>query len=709
MKIIRFIFYFLIFSIIITTTSTTQCQTLYWQSITSDISVHDILYDGEQNLYFTGYAAGNYFYRSTDLGATWTRLGNGSLGLYRIAIDSIGVLWGGNDVDGGIYKSTDQGDNWTLSLASNDKIFSITVSPNNWIWAGTYDGKVVYSSDGGDSWLANTFANDILWSIAANNLNNVFAGSGDGEIYRTTNLGADWELVYDAALPLSIWGIVIDDSNHIYANKWSTRLISTNNGESWSEISGTQLEFLFMDKYHNFYAGPGYRSLDNCLSWSYIGPSGSDYPSAFAFVDSLVFAATNSGVFLYDPSYQPYIGENYFPLALGNKWQFNKRCNNHFAGNAIYYVDRDTIIASERYFLLQGEVNDWVRYDKENNKFLLNWNDQDYIIMDYTLNEGSTVQHILFNTHEIKNATIVEPIFISIFDSVYYSKGNFWAEEGGPGSSWGSHTYYSEKLGETNEESFSSAPGWTYEYCVRKMIRAILFDSSGVNYYSDHVKPIINFQPVLTTNNFNLEWNFTVDHAYSYFSTNTNVNFIDSVLMFSHYSNGDSTFNNPTTLAVNLPNSSNYSISYVLDSTLMKNEYNFYYKIYAVDEGIVPEYSTKPDTGYYELAYNPNPVSTETNANTIIEYSLKQNYPNPFNPNTTINYSIPERSLVTLKIYDILGREVAELVNEELETGNFEKTFEASTLSSGVYIYRISAMKDGKILFNESRQMLLIK
>jgi hypothetical protein len=51
----------------------------------------------------------------------------------------------------------------------------------------------------------------------------------------------------------------------------------------------------------------------------------------------------------------------------------------------------------------------------------------------------------------------------------------------------------------------------------------------------------------------------------------------------------------------------------------------------------------------------------------------------------------------------------SELVNKILETGNFEKTFNASTLASGVYIYRITAMKDGKILFNESKQMLLIK
>ncbi|HMU44330.1 MAG TPA: T9SS type A sorting domain-containing protein [Ignavibacteriaceae bacterium] len=104
-----------------------------------------------------------------------------------------------------------------------------------------------------------------------------------------------------------------------------------------------------------------------------------------------------------------------------------------------------------------------------------------------------------------------------------------------------------------------------------------------------------------------------------------------------------------------------------------------------------------------------NTVEVEITSPT--EFALEQNYPNPFNPNTVIKFSIPEKSFVTLKVYDVLGREVVPWngINEELETGSFEKTFDASTLSSGVYIYRITVMKDGKILFNESKQMLLIK
>jgi endoglucanase len=70
---------------------------------------------------------------------------------------------------------------------------------------------------------------------------------------------------------------------------------------------------------------------------------------------------------------------------------------------------------------------------------------------------------------------------------------------------------------------------------------------------------------------------------------------------------------------------------------------------------------------------------------------LEQNYPNPFNPTTAISYRISERSFVTLSVYDLLGRVVARLVNEESSPGAFEKIFDASVLSSGVYFCQLKA------------------
>ena len=74
-----------------------------------------------------------------------------------------------------------------------------------------------------------------------------------------------------------------------------------------------------------------------------------------------------------------------------------------------------------------------------------------------------------------------------------------------------------------------------------------------------------------------------------------------------------------------------------------------------------------------------------------IEFSLKQNYPNPFNPSTKIEFSIAKAGFVSLKVYDILGRGVATIVNEQLNQGNYAKTFPGDGLSSGVYWYKLTA------------------
>ena len=86
------------------------------------------------------------------------------------------------------------------------------------------------------------------------------------------------------------------------------------------------------------------------------------------------------------------------------------------------------------------------------------------------------------------------------------------------------------------------------------------------------------------------------------------------------------------------------------------------------------------------------------------EYSLYQNYPNPFNPNTTIKYDLPKDGLVSLEIFDILGRRITTLVNENRNAGSYEQTFNASSLASGVYVYKLQAGD-----FISSKKMILLK
>ena len=86
------------------------------------------------------------------------------------------------------------------------------------------------------------------------------------------------------------------------------------------------------------------------------------------------------------------------------------------------------------------------------------------------------------------------------------------------------------------------------------------------------------------------------------------------------------------------------------------------------------------------------------------EFRLEQNYPNPFNPTTTIKFTLPETELVNLKIYDVMGKEVAVLLNEEKSAGLHSVEFDAGKLASGTYYYKLQAGNN-----IETRKMLLLK
>ncbi|GBD86947.1 hypothetical protein BMS3Abin03_00872 [bacterium BMS3Abin03] len=86
------------------------------------------------------------------------------------------------------------------------------------------------------------------------------------------------------------------------------------------------------------------------------------------------------------------------------------------------------------------------------------------------------------------------------------------------------------------------------------------------------------------------------------------------------------------------------------------------------------------------------------------EFSLQQNYPNPFNPTTSIQYSVGSRQFVKLKVYDVLGNEVATLINEEKPTGEYEVKFDGKNFSSGIYYYRLQAGN-----YIETKEMILLK
>ncbi len=105
-----------------------------------------------------------------------------------------------------------------------------------------------------------------------------------------------------------------------------------------------------------------------------------------------------------------------------------------------------------------------------------------------------------------------------------------------------------------------------------------------------------------------------------------------------------------------------------------------------------------------KVGYAKEPQSSVEGDLSELDFNLAQNYPNPFNPSTTISYTIPAQSKVSLKVYDMLGAEVATLVNKTQNAGSYDVKFDASQLASGVYVYELSAGQ-----FTNSAKMILMK
>ena len=113
---------------------------------------------------------------------------------------------------------------------------------------------------------------------------------------------------------------------------------------------------------------------------------------------------------------------------------------------------------------------------------------------------------------------------------------------------------------------------------------------------------------------------------------------------------------------------------------------------YQVGSGFLAESIEVTDVGEMELLAKPK------------EFQLYQNYPNPFNPETTIQFDVKEDCQVTLVVYDLLGRQLAVLINEHHDAGGYKVSFDASVLPSGIYIYRIQMGT-----FHSVRKMIVLE
>lgn len=596
---------------------------------------------------------GGILFHSTDKGQTWENKANGVDGgmCWALTEDTSGNIIAGTPI--GIYKTVDNGNNWNFLSSPNALSFALDKNGN--IYAGSYSGGLFKSTNNGNSWIKNSnFPNLTVPVIFIDSVsNNVYCGSGyysnGNGVYRSTDNGSTW--INIGLQGKSITGLVKNSAGYLIAgarDKDSSLFISSNEGLSWEKSGqGLKVEIsrLRADEKGHLYAcseNEGvFKSTDGGITFSLIGlPIAKTSSIQISKNGNYIFTATYSGIQRYDRIKK--VWENKFPKIIKD-----------------ITIANDDVLYAATYFegvyrsSDAGENWQLMAFKGHSTETILSINDsvlvlacdsRYYISRDAGQSWDTTSINYTENSNAIYYDKVNGRLFLTAKDKIFYS-----TDQG------------------ENFTSIASPSTMIYKH-------GLAADKNGNLYYVSQIVPSsmykINYP-------YNGSWTIEFQDASSVYS-DENTNLIagahDGVYSYNSNSNSwDLMFNE------NMPFLSVLDMKKSSGSLLLATD----------------------SYGVYEIE-NFTGIKDKLIQN--FSHILIQNYPNPFNPSTRINYQIPERGNVTIKVFDILGNELKTLVNELKEKGEYEITFDAKDFASGIYIYQI---KSGN--FFSSRKMTLIK
>ena len=424
-------------------------------------------------------------------------------------------------------------------------------------------------------------------------------------------------------------------------------------------------------------------------------------------------------------------GQNWFPLKVGNTWDYWIRTQREQVYPNISFADYSKIyrtkvqfsqtINDKVYFYVSGLLKQpssrWLRYDSLDQKVYIYNNNQEYLYMDFSLAGGNSFQHYGPNSSYV-TATVIEN-FINFNGSMRYSKGFTYYMSG-----VNTYLYFIEDIGLVRLTESTPYAGTDYSNgsAVEYLLKG---EGTDTLYYKHNNQAYIVFNPItfLSTEPI-LRDTFRISHPYNNYGYNFgpfwSYVYIDSVFMLYYYSNG--TYNtavNKLKLPIILqPGSVKSTFNFTVDTTLYQAGYHLYYRIGVKDKGIIPSYFYLPDSGYIKLYWRDSISSVNNDEMLVTNFYLYQNYPNPFNPSTKISWQSPVSGWQTIKVYDILGNEIATLVDEYRDAGRYEVEFNAVetrrglSLPSGVYFYQLRVIEPSSSSgkgFVETKKMMLLQ
>ncbi|WP_304131202.1 YCF48-related protein [Ignavibacterium album] len=622
--------------------------------------------------------------RTTNGGASWHSVSlnpNITLKDIKFINNQVGIVVGGNFTQGHILKTTDGGNTWTTIVNNSPWGFTgLFFHDSVTGFATGYSGTLLKTTDGGNNWTdisLNTYKN-LLKGTFFDSDNGIIIGEG-GLIYKTTDGGNSWNKITVGTDQFIYSSYFLNNSFGMAAGGGGVILKTTNGGINWSEknvdfSSNITIYDVHIFDNNNAYAvslsGHHYRTSDGGETWSYYGGLNANTLLRLIFVNDSVGYAVG------------YWGTVIKTTSSGITWNFA----NSGISNSIILFDADFLDASKGFVCgSNGTIlkttdggSSWSNLNSGTTAWIRGidfWDDNlglavgdNYLILK-TTNGGVSWDSIsgiqwAYSYHSVKFVTPQYAVVTGDLGKILISSDG--------GNSW------SEQISSTNNNLFRVTVVDTATYFVVGASGTILKTiNAGIPVELE------NFTAFVNGNTVTLSWTTATELNNSGFD-------IERKQLFSSQSSiGDNYWEKISFIQGNGTTTEKHSYSFQ-DKNLSSGKYQ--YRLKQIDFDGTFQYSNV----------------TEIEIGVPEKFSLEQNYPNPFNPSTKIRYSIPnvgsELAQTVLKVYDILGNEVATLVNEKKPAGIYEVEFNASQLSSGIYFYKLSAGP-----FTEIKKMTLIK
>jgi photosystem II stability/assembly factor-like uncharacterized protein len=606
---------------------------------------------------------------SDDNGHNWQDRSYGYQ-VYTLVINSLGYLYSGG-FQTGIYFSSDKGINW--QRIDNGSIIefvrALEILDDDKLIAGTSHG-VYYSTDGGVSWNQSTglIASSYVHCLTINS-DTLFAGTTLGPFISTDN-GVNWAQRINGIEDYDIAALTSNESGLVYAGTTTGGIfLTTDGGNNWwpvnNGIQSKNIISIYCDGngrlYCSTYTGETYKSINNGNTWILL------YPKFFLSDINKILQDQNNHLFVSSYSSGIMRSED-----NGENWEFRNT-------NLIYpYVISYYLSTSASQFVVGNGWNGTSLFRSTNNG--LDW--QEMIcdtISDLTnmgFSPGGTAFLVSYGKMYRSDddgeswSSIAENYDFGVafdFDFPISNKILLGCDAG---------LYWSSNNGDDWEEfvGFTSAPVYLV-HSLDSLKFIVNADFSQLKYTSDFGKSWIDIKNGLPNNFiFTNVYSMASGEIFASLSTNSQNYRIVKTVDYDFYW---------TPIDGNLPSGTIRSMWLENDNRLLV--------------------SLGSEFGVYRTLESVSSIKFENN-NKPDGYALFNNYPNPFNPTTKISYEIPERSFVTVKVFDVLGNEVATLVNEEKFTGSYEVDFKPNRLTSGIYFYRLQADS-----YAETKKMILLK